>query len=70
MLPFQYFFTEIQTQTSSLILFRACQEKKILKDDRHIMSHRDFLFIEGLSVLKKRGKFFTDVGKMKKVSFI
>ena len=31
MLHFQYFFTEIKTQTSSLILFGAFQEKKFLK---------------------------------------
>ena len=33
MLHFRYFFTEIKTQTSSLILFGARQEKKFLKDD-------------------------------------
>ena len=31
MLHFQYVLTEIKTQTSSLILFGACQEKKFLK---------------------------------------
>ena len=35
MLHFRIFFTEIKTQTSGLILFGACQEKKFLKDDRH-----------------------------------
>ena len=44
MLHFRYFFTEIKTQTSSLILFGARQEKKFLKDNRHA-SHKDFLFI-------------------------
>ena len=42
MLHFQYFFTEIKTQTSSLILFGACQEKK--KDNSHA-SYEGFLFI-------------------------
>ena len=44
MLHFLYFFTEIKTQTSSLTLFGARQEKKFLKDDRYA-SHKDFLFI-------------------------
>ena len=40
MLHFQYFFTEIKTQTSSLILFRACQEKNFLKDDKDWFVYR------------------------------
>ena len=63
MLHFRYFFTEIKTQTSSLILFGACQKKKFLKDNRHA-SNEDFLFI----AVEKRDKFFTVVSKMKKVS--
>ena len=54
MLHFQYFFTEIKTQTSSLILFGACQEKKFLKDDSHA-SYDDFLFI---AVQKERQVFY------------
>ena len=54
MLHFQYFFTEIKTQTSSLILFGACQEKKFLKDNSHA-SHKDFLFI---AVQKERQVFY------------
>ena len=54
MLHFRYFFTEIKTQTSSLILFGACQEIKFLKDDRHV-SHEDFLFI---AVEKERQVFY------------
>ena len=43
MLHFRYFFTEIKTQTFSLILFGDRQEKTnyFLKDDRHA-SHKDF----------------------------
>ena len=44
MLHFQYFFTKIKTQTFSLILFGAFQEKKFLKDNSHV-SYEDFLFI-------------------------
>ena len=54
MLHFQYFFTEIKTQTSSLILFGACQEKKFLKDDSHA-SYEDFLFI---AIQKERQVFY------------
>ena len=43
MLHFRYFFPEIKTQTSSLILFGARQEKKFLKDDRHA-SHKVYRF--------------------------
>ena len=44
MLNFQYFFTKIKTQTFSLILFGAFQEKKFLKDNSHA-SYEEFLFI-------------------------
>ena len=44
MLHVRYFFTEIKTQTSSLILFGVCQEKKFLKDNSYA-SYKDFLFI-------------------------
>ena len=54
MLHFQYFFTEFKTQTSSLILFGACQEKKFLKDNRYAI-HEDFLFI---AVEKERQVFY------------
>ena len=54
MLHFQYFFTEIKTQTSSLILFGACQGKKFLKDKSHA-SYEDFLFI---AVEKERQVFY------------
>ena len=54
MLHFQHFFTEIKTQTSSLILFGACQEKKSLKNDSHA-SYKDFLFI---AVQKERQVFY------------
>ena len=53
MLHFQYFFTEIKTQTSSLILFGTCQEKKFLKDDSRA-SYEDFLFF---AVQKERQVF-------------
>ena len=66
MLHFRYFFTEIKTQTSSLILFGACQEKNFLKDDRHA-SHKDFLFI---AIKKERQVFFTVVSKMKKICIL
>ena len=61
MLHFQYFFTESKTQTSSLILFRACQEKKFLKDDSRA-SHEDFLFI----AVEKERQVFTVVSKTEK----
>ena len=56
-------YTKIKTQTFSLILFGAFQEKKFLKDNSHA-SYEDFLFI----AVRKRDKFFTVVSKMKKVS--
>ena len=56
MLHFQYFFTEIKTQNSSLILFGAFQEKKFLKDDRHAI-HKDFLNVY-LSLLRERETSF------------
>ena len=63
MLHFKYFFTEIKTQTSSLILFGARQEKKILKYDSQYAT-KTFC----LSLFRKRDKFFTVVSKMNKVS--
>ena len=53
MLHFQYVFTEIKTQTSSLILFLELPGKKFLKDDRHA-SFEDFLFI----AVEKERQFF------------
>ena len=58
MLHFQYFFTEIKTQTSSLILFGARQEFFFFKYDRHA-SHEDFLFI----AVEKERHVFTVVSK-------
>ena len=54
MLHFQYVFTKIKTQTFNLILFRAFQEKKFLKDNSHA-SYEDFLFI---AVQKERQVFY------------
>ena len=54
MLHFQYFFTEIKTQTSSLTLFGTCQEKNFLKDNSNA-SYKDFLFI---AVQKERQVFY------------
>ena len=52
---FQYVFTEIKTQTSSLIIFlELARKKKFLKDNKHA-SYEDFLFI---TVEKERDKFF------------
>ena len=51
MLHFQYVFTEIKTQTSSLILFWSLSGNK---NDRHA-SHKDFLFI---AVEKERQVFY------------
>ena len=65
MLHFRYFFTEIKTQTSSLILFGAFQEKKFLKTT-DMQATKTFY----LSLLRKRDKFFIDVSKMKKVSIL
>ena len=58
MLHFQYFFTEIKTKTSSLILFGVRQEKNFLKDDSRHASHKDFLFI---AVEKERQVFYRPV---------
>ena len=65
MLHFRYFFTEIKTQTSSLILFGARQEFFFKKNDRHT-SHKDFLFI----AVEKEGHVFTVVSKTEKVSIL
>ena len=61
MLHFRYFFTEIKTQTSSLILFGASQEFFFFKNDRHA-SHEDFLFI----AVEKERHVFTVVSKTEK----
>ena len=37
MLHFRYFFTEIKTQTSSLIFFGACQIFFLKKNDGHVL---------------------------------
>ena len=54
MLHFRNFFTEIKTQTSSLIIFGTRQESFFKKNDRHA-SHEDFLFI---AVQKERQVFY------------
>ena len=57
MLHFQYVFTEIKTQTSSLILFLELTKKKNSSkttDMRHA-SHKDFLFI---AVERERQVFY------------
>ena len=54
MLHFQYFFAKIKTQTFSLILFGAFQEKKFLKDNSRAI-YEDFLFI---AVQKERQVFY------------
>ena len=60
MLYFQYFFTEIKTQTFSLYnSFWSLPGKKFLKDDRHA-SHKDFLFI---AVDKERQVFLLSSAK-------
>ena len=64
MLHFQYYYTKIKTQTSSLNLFGARQEFFFL-NDRHA-SHKDFLFI----AVEKKSKFFTVVSKMEKVGIL
>ena len=65
MLHFQYSFTKIKTQTFSLILFGAFQEKKFLKDNSTVMQATKTFC---LSLFRKRDKFFTVVSKMEKVS--
>ena len=55
---FRYFFTEIKTQTSSLILFGVCQEKKILRRRqtcKPATKRRLFVFI---AVEKERQVFY------------
>ena len=64
MLHFRYFFTEIKTQTSSLILFGARQEFFLKKNDRHA-SHKDFLFI----AVEKEKHVFTVVSKTEKSKY-
>ena len=55
MLHFRYLFTEIKTQTPSLILFFSSRKQNFfLKDDKHA-SHKDFLFI---AVEKERQVFY------------
>ena len=61
MLHFQYFFREIKTQTSSLILFGARQEIFFKKNNRHA-SHENFLFI----AVEKERHVFTVVSKTEK----
>ena len=65
MLHFRYFFTEIKTQTSSLILFGARQYSFFKKNDRHA-SHKDFLFI----AVEKERHVFTVVKIQEKVSIL
>ena len=61
MLHFRYFFTEIKTQTSSLIFFGARQKFFLKKNNRH-----DFLFI----AVEKERHVFTVVSKTEKVSIL
>ena len=41
MLHFQYFFAKIKTQTFSLILFGAFQEKKLCKNLRSVQKNKN-----------------------------
>ena len=61
MLLFRYFFTEIKTQTSSLILFGA---RLVLKNDRHARATKTFC-LSG-AVEKERHIFTYRCQKMEK----
>ena len=65
MLPFRYFFTEMKTQTSSLILFGARQEFFFLKTTG-MQATKTFC----LSLLRKRDTFLPSSAKREKVSIL
>ena len=65
MLHFRYFFTEIKTQTSSLILFGARQEF-FLKKTTGMQATKTFC----LSMLRKGDTFLPSSTKQKKVSIL
>ena len=65
MLHFRYFFKEIKTQTSSLILFGARQEF-FFKKTTGMQAKKIFC----LSLLRKRDTFLPSSAKRKKVSIL